>query len=70
MPRLVRFENTATAAPLLPSTANAMSGDRTHCLNAGCDDYATKPLKHDGLLHLVAQWANATTDGAVSASQH
>jgi CheY-like chemotaxis protein len=42
--------------PIIAVTANAMKGEREKCINAGMDDFLTKPFKSKDLLPLLTKW--------------
>ncbi|MBK6596817.1 MAG: response regulator [Proteobacteria bacterium] len=58
--RLVREREAATTGlhlPIVALTANALQGDREKCLDAGMDDYLTKPFSTAQLRVAVEKWS-------------
>jgi signal transduction histidine kinase/ActR/RegA family two-component response regulator len=42
--------------PIVAMTAHAMKGDREKCIQAGMDDYITKPIKRELVFEMVDKW--------------
>jgi CheY-like chemotaxis protein/nitrogen-specific signal transduction histidine kinase len=67
MPKMSGLEATAairnleaesgTHVPIIGVTAHALKGDRERCIDAGMDDYLSKPISPKALLGKVARWA-------------
>lgn len=45
--------------PIIALTANAMHGDREHCLAAGCDGYIAKPVARQELKNVLGHFLQA-----------
>jgi len=66
MPEMDGYEATAAIreaeavrglhTPIIAMTANAMQGDRERCLDAGMDDYLSKPIQIEGLQRALGCW--------------
>ena len=55
--------------PIVAVTANALTGDRERCLEAGMDDYVSKPFTRAALRNALQLWLVARPEGAAEREQ-
>jgi|GEM_PF-1310345 len=54
--RAFEVENSRPRTPVIALTGHALKNDRDACLDAGMDDYLTKPVKQSELLEMLERW--------------
>jgi PAS domain S-box-containing protein len=53
---LRRRESGLRHTPVIAMTAHATTNDRERCLDAGMDDYISKPIEHEQLIEILDRW--------------
>jgi len=54
--KIIRRNKKFKSLPIIAMTAQAMSGDKEKCLNAGMNDYIAKPISVQNTLNVLSRW--------------
>lgn len=56
-----KIRSTGRAIPIVAMTANALAGDREKALEAGMNDYITKPLDKEIMREVLTRWLSSSS---------
>lgn len=62
--RIIREDKRLAKLPIVAMTANAMRQHREECLNAGMNDYLSKPFSPERLYETILKWVTGLGDAA------
>ena len=51
-----REKDSGGRLPIIAMTAHTMAGDRDKCVEAGMDDYISKPIRKEDILQVISKW--------------
>ena len=63
--RRLKADDATRSVPVIGLTAHAMSGDREKAIEAGCDDYDTKPVELDRLIGKIERLLGTAKEEAL-----
>jgi CheY-like chemotaxis protein len=66
--RAMEVSDTNRRVPIIAMTASAIEEERRRCLEAGMDDFISKPFRAKDLKEKIDKWAPETTGTALTVS--